>query len=428
MYPTLASMSTGLRSLRIAGVLAALLVLISTARSQPNEIIFDDALQTGWENWSWAELELANSAIVQSGSHSIRVTVDAWEALYLHHAPFAVSGFTNITFWIHGGTAGGQRLRLQAVFDSAAVADGQAIGPLEGGTWQQVQVPMSVLVPPGQTTLDGFWMQDQTGGAQPAFYIDEIRLIAGASPPPPTNQFVTVHVDPGAGRQVIRPEIYGVAFADEGALRELNVPLNRSGGNATTRYNWQANASNRGSDWYFESLASSSATPGADGDAFIAESRATGAEPMVTIPIIGWVARLGPNRARRCSFSIAKYGAQTDSDWQWYSDAGNGISAVTGNAITGNDPEDANLRVDTEFQAGWVRHLTNRWGTATASGLRYYLLDNEWSLTITRKAASLVVAPTRPCNCGATDRRAHFGIRITPTKPGSTTKSGSFRA
>ena len=337
-------------------------------------------LGSGWENWSWADVELANSAPVHTGSRSIRVTAGAWEALYLHHAPFAVSGFTNITLWIHGGATGGQRLRLQAVFDNAAVADGQAIGPLAAGTWQQLQVPMSVLVPPGQTTLDGIWMQDVSGSAQPAFYIDELRLMAGESPPAPTNQFVTVRVDPGAGRKAIRPEIYGVAFADTEALRELNVPLNRSGGNATTRYNWQANASNRGSDWYFESLASSSATPGADGDAFIAESRAGGAEPMLTIPMIGWVAKLGPNRGRLCSFSIAKYGAQTDSDWQWFADAGNGISTATEEPITGNDPEDANLRVDAEFQAGWVRHLTNRWGTATAGGLRYYILDNEWSL------------------------------------------------
>ena len=38
------------------------------------------------------------------------------------------------------------------------------------------------------------------------------------------------------------------------------------------------------------------------------------------------------------------------------------------------------MTADTNFQAGWVQHLTNYWGTATNGGLLYYLMDNEWSL------------------------------------------------
>ena len=51
---------------------------------------------------------------------------------------------------------------------------------------------------------------------------------------------------------------------------------------------------------------------------------------MLTIPTIGWVAKLGPGRARLASYSIAKYGAQTGNDWQWFPDAGNGIRASDG--------------------------------------------------------------------------------------------------
>ena len=35
--------------------------------------------------------------------------------------------------------------------------------------------------------------------------------------------------------------------------------MNRSGGNAETRYNWQINAHNHAADWYFESIADGSA-------------------------------------------------------------------------------------------------------------------------------------------------------------------------
>ena len=63
---------------------------------------------------------------------------------------------------------------------------------------------------------------------------------------------------------------------------------------------------------------------------------------MLTIPMIGWVAKLGPNRSKLASFSIAKYGAQTGNDWQWFPDAGNGIR-TNGQFVTGNDPNDANV-------------------------------------------------------------------------------------
>ena len=55
----------------------------------------------------------------------------------------------------------------------------------------------------------------------------------------------TITVDVAAGRRSIDPRIYGVTFASRPELVALNVPLNRSGGNATTRHNWQLNADNR---------------------------------------------------------------------------------------------------------------------------------------------------------------------------------------
>src|SRR5438445_58303 len=141
------------------------------------------------------------------------------------------------------------------------------------------------------------------------------------------------------------PDIYGGAFGDATTLADLNAPLNRSGGNNTSRYNWQLNADNRAFDWYFESLAYPSSVAGEVGDSFIAQSHSGGAEPMLTIPMVGWVARLGPGRSRLSSFSIAKYGAQSDNDWQWFPDAGNGVR-VSGQDVTGNDPNDANVPAD----------------------------------------------------------------------------------
>jgi hypothetical protein len=204
-------------------------------------------------------------------------------------------------------------------------------------------------------------------------------LLALAAPLFAANPAATIDVDVAANRHAIDPRIYGLAFATTAQLNDLNVPLNRSGGNTTSRYNWQVNADNKGFDWYFQSLAYSSAVAGEGGDTFITESRAGGAQPMLTIPMVGWVAKLGPNRGRLSSFSIAKYGAQQDADWQWFPDAGNGVR-TNGTLVTGNDPNDASTPADSTFQQGWVTHLVIRWGLAANGGLRYYLLDNEPSI------------------------------------------------
>ena len=193
------------------------------------------------------------------------------------------------------------------------------------------------------------------------------------------NAPVTVNIDVSLNRRLINPNIYGVAHATTAQLNDLNSPLNRNGGNNTTRYNWQLNADNRANDWYYESIAEPSAVAGERGDTFIANAKAANAQAMLTVPTIDWVAKVGANRSKLASFSVAKYGAQSANDWQWFPDAGNGVRS-SGGYVTGNDPNDANVPSNSTFQQGWAQHLVDRWGTNTNGGLRYYVLDNEPSI------------------------------------------------
>jgi hypothetical protein len=344
-----------------------------------DQIIYDDALQNGWQNWGWATINYNNTSPVHSGSKSVSVTIttSTSEAIYIAHAAFDSSPYANLVFWINGGPTGGQQLKVQGHANGSPQASTN-LPTLAANTWQQFTIPLAVLGVANQSGMDGFWIQDRVGSVQPVFYVDDIILQAGAPIQPSTNANVTVQIDALANRHVISPLIYGVAFASSSSeLQDLNTPLHRSGGNATTRYNWQINATSHAADWYFESIADAN-TVGGDGDSFIQESKSGGAQAMLTIPIIGWVAKLGSNRASLASYSTNKYGPQTGSD-PWWSAAGNGIS-TNGLNITTNDPTDANMTAGTNFQAGWVQHLTNQWGRATNGGLLYYIMDNEWSL------------------------------------------------
>jgi glycosyl hydrolase family 44/Big-like domain-containing protein len=190
---------------------------------------------------------------------------------------------------------------------------------------------------------------------------------------------VPITVDAHLNQLPISPLIYGTAFATSNNLSDLNFTLNRSGGNNETDYNWQTNAQNLDADWYFESTDSGSPLPGNSADQFVAASKNGGAQPLITIPMIGWVAKLGPGRAHLDSYSTNKYGAQTGSDPYW-SDAGNGVSAATNLRITNNDPNDAYVPSTPAFQLGYVQHLISNLGKSTNGGVRYYIMDNEHSI------------------------------------------------
>jgi len=218
---------------------------------------------------------------------------------------------------------------------------------------------------------------------------------------------VTIRIDAAANRHPIDPTIYGLAFASAQQLAELNVPLNRSGGNATTRYNWQLNASNRAADWFFESIGEESSVPGEVADSFIADSKSGGARAMITIPTLGWAATLGPNREKLGSYSVAKYGPQQYVD-PYMPDSGNGVRP-DGSEIGGNDPHDANVSVDGAFQQAWVQHLASRWGNG---GI--YLLDNEPSIWF---ATHRDVHPTGPTMDEVAQKSIDIASRIKATDP-----------
>ncbi|MFI6350177.1 glycoside hydrolase family 44 protein [Streptomyces sp. NPDC050560] len=184
-------------------------------------------------------------------------------------------------------------------------------------------------------------------------------------------------VDAAAQGHPISRDIYGMNFADASLVSELKLPVDRWGGNATTRYNYLTSTSNRASDWYFENIPDEVADPAAlpDGsatDTFVEKDRAAGTSTVLTVPLIGWVPK---DREKACGFSVAKYGPQQSTD-EWMPDCGNGLG-TDGAPVTGNDPADTSTPAGADYVSDWLGHLTATYGTADDGGVRYYDLDNE---------------------------------------------------
>src|SRR5262249_23274792 len=187
------------------------------------------------------------------------------------------------------------------------------------------------------------------------------------------NPATTVNVDAAANHRPIDPNIYGIAYGDAHDMKMLNAPLNRWGGNSTTRYNWQIDAHSAAADWYFETYSDGNGTPSGSADQFLATTRSAnnGAQTLFTIPMIDFLANLGTNRSTLPGFSAKKYGDQTATD-PWNSDAGNGVSSGTGKNITGNNPLDTGVANNASIQQAWVQHFVNTFGPSTsANGVRY---------------------------------------------------------
>ncbi|MFJ6212451.1 glycoside hydrolase family 44 protein [Streptomyces sp. NPDC092296] len=207
--------------------------------------------------------------------------------------------------------------------------------------------------------------------ASPAVSAAAPRAAATYEPP-------VLSVDPAAGRHSISRDIYGMSFADAGLAKELKLPVDRWGGNATTRYNYLTDTSNRASDWYFENIPEDVADPSAlpDGsstDQFIEKDRAAGSDTIITVPLIGWVPK--PEREKLCGFSVEKYGPQQSTD-QWAPDCGNGLKP-DGTPITGNDPTDTSVPAGADYVSDWVKYLDDTYGDAAHGGVKFYNLDNE---------------------------------------------------
>ncbi len=210
-----------------------------------------------------------------------------------------------------------------------------------------------------------------------------LTILTGAAPSARSAPPVSVGVDPSADRHPVSPMIYGVNFGGSAQLSRMKFPIRRWGGTPSSRYNWELDIDNSGDDYYFGNFPKpdpGTLPNGSSADVFIDEARAAGSQPLVAVPILGWVP---PDRNYRWAFSVAKYGAQEHTECIDYPmnpscnpDMGNGV-LVGGANVVGNDPLDTSMAVSTNFATRWMDHIATRTGRAGAGGVKYFGLDNE---------------------------------------------------
>jgi aryl-phospho-beta-D-glucosidase BglC (GH1 family) len=150
-----------------------------TGGSGPDYVIYGDGLADGWNDWtSWTTHNLADTAQVHSGSNALSITFGQWGGVALQNGGTAIdtSGYHTLVFWIHGGTAGGQKIGIGPIRGSTWGPGSLQVPVPVANTWQKVEIPLSDLGVEGSSDISGFYFQDWSGGDQPTVYLDDISL------------------------------------------------------------------------------------------------------------------------------------------------------------------------------------------------------------------------------------------------------------
>lgn len=160
-------------SLAAACAFALALSFPLAAQSTDKGAIYGTQLENGWQDWSWAKTE-RGIEIEGSTRRLIRVEAAGYQALYLHHDPITLTGFSKLRFLLQGSKAGG-KVKVSALSAGKAVNDGATLD-LKSDGWTDVQLPLDRL---GATDkpIDGFWIQNAGGETLAPFYVAEVKLL-----------------------------------------------------------------------------------------------------------------------------------------------------------------------------------------------------------------------------------------------------------
>jgi hypothetical protein len=115
-----------------------------------------------------------------------------------------------------------------------------------------------------------------------------VGIVAGCKPST-ADIPITLTVDTHKTLGAISPYIYGTCQPDWGG-KSKDLTIVRMGGNRTTAYNWETNASNAGSDWHFQNDGMFKGnSPGEAMLKFTQDAFAHDAAVVMTVPCAGYV-------------------------------------------------------------------------------------------------------------------------------------------
>ncbi len=341
---------------------------------EPVQYMYDSGLANEWQDWGWSPRELKGGPA--------KVKFNDWGGWILAR-PGLNGDFGGVVFRVKVPVGEAEFLQLHLegsngnIFPKVNVSADQHTDVGEG--WSQVYVPMAQLNPDGlpfeRVVFTTFRAVDPNW-----ILIDKVALTKGGAGPKPAASFdpahlppMTVSVDCRAKATKVNPMVFGIAYyaAFDAKRMEsqwmLGATARRWGGNTATTYNYQIDAWNTGKDWFYENVPVPSYT------AFLKDNEVHGVQSVLTVPIMGWVAK-DPTSS---SFPVSVVGAQQATDG-YRPQAGNGLTP-DGKPITSSPPRSFEP-ITPAFVKAWVEGIRREDAKTGKRSVQMYILDNEPAL------------------------------------------------
>ena len=335
------------------------------ARLQVAETVYDGKLGVGWQDSGWGPHDLPNAG------GPAKIGFAGFGGLILRH-DLLRSSFGALSFRYRAPAGWPNFLQVElkssrsadATLARVEVDESQLAEQPDG--WREVRVDFADLNPSG-AAFDRIVLSARSSVSADWVLIDKIVFTkpgAGAVPVAAPRREAALRVLCNGPSHPINPMIYGSA----GGAWESGQSAQRLGGNPVTRLNWDVLAWNSANDWFFENARSY------DPNALIDEAAGHGAPTVVTLPMIGWVAK----DTTSVGFPASKFEKQRKYDPN-RPQVGDGYRP-DGKPIPPGPPSETSVEAPPALIGKWVRALRERDLGRTKRGIKTYILDNEPSL------------------------------------------------
>jgi hypothetical protein len=339
------------------------------------ETLYDGGYK-GWVDWGWSKHDT-------TGAGPARIDFSGYGGWILAKPGFEKRELGSLVFRVRPPEGDALLLAVKVIAPSG---DGPEVevttehrtrlgAGYEG--WDEVRIPLSQLDPDG-LAFDRVVIRAARPSKAAWTLVDKVGFLKPGGPlasatHPPTPVAMTLRCSDPATR--ISPLIYGIAYNEMNDSKDsqwlMGATARRWGGNPTSRYNWQIDAWNLDSDWFFENK------PVPSYAKFLSDDASHGVKSALTVPMLGWVAK----DTSSVGYPVSKLGPQANAD-PWNAEAGSG-DTKDGKRLP-STPAQTSVAVGPAWVKKWVQAIRAGDARSGRRSVDRYILDNEpgiWHVT-----------------------------------------------
>ena len=152
------------------GQTARKMMLVNIGDPLPPFVVYGEGYENGWNAKGGPDPD--NTQNVRSGAKSLRVTHTDFRIDASKGQGADINNYRSVTFWVHGGHTGGQKMQLYLCQFGGPFAV-VPVPPSEKGEYRKVNIPLDAFRHAGGKDLNGLMFK---GVGEADLYIDDITL------------------------------------------------------------------------------------------------------------------------------------------------------------------------------------------------------------------------------------------------------------